>query len=137
MAHHDSIVAQRAEEQARTSESQHTLLQQLRQEPLLSQVETWRNSIEDFRSSRQPEHLKQLREFLAKLRLAPHNSRYVEAEHTKTQVGLRRAHHHGDAFVPFLRRQPALMAEVKSNPGLVEELAKHVADLRHGGAQCD
>ena len=71
MAHHDLIVAQRVEGQARTPESQHTLLQQLRQEPLLSQVETWRNSIEDFRSCRQPEHLKQLREFLAKLRLAP------------------------------------------------------------------
>jgi hypothetical protein len=116
MAHANAEVATQAEERARTSECEHPLVMQLRQEPLRSQIQTWRTRCEEFQASGQVDDLKLLREFLAKLRLAPHNSRYVEAEHAKIQVGLRRAHRHSDAFVSLLRRQPALVAEVKDNP---------------------
>ena len=132
MAHANAEVAAQAEERARTSECEHPLVMQLRQEPLRSQIQTWRTRCEEFQASGQVDDLKLLREFLAKLRFAPHNSRYVEAEHAKIQVGLRRAHRHSDAFVSLLRRQPALVAEVRDNPSILDELAANVAEIRHG-----
>ena len=131
MAHFRPEVALAAEQMARESDSQHPLLQELRG-PLHSQVRQWRENIDAFRDNRDPEHLKELREFLCKLRFAPHNSRYVEAEHTKIQIGLRKARHHSDAYVSLLRRQPALMEELKRNPELIEELAAFVGKVRHG-----
>ena len=73
-----------------------------------------------------------LQAFFASLMLVPHNSRYVEAEHAKIQIGLRRANRHSDSYVSLLRRQPVLMKELRACPHMLEDLAFHVTSVRHG-----
>ena len=60
------------------------------------------------------------------------NSRYVEAEHAKVQVGLRKAPHHSDAYVSLLRRMCGLTKEIKQNPPVLQDLAKHLESVRSG-----
>lgn len=55
--------------------------------------------------------LPELRAFLAELMCTPHNSRYVEAEHSKIQVGLRKASQ-GEGVHDM--QEPVLMLYIRS-----------------------
>ena len=116
MAHSCSQVALEAEAKARLSDCTHPRVQELRQEPLCSQIQLWRDQGASFADKFDANLWPELRSFLAELQLASLNSRYVEAEHAKVQVGLRRAPHHSDAYVSLLRRMPGLTMEIKLNP---------------------
>eukprot|EP00972_Heterocapsa_arctica_P036087 5310469-Heterocapsa_arctica.AAC.1 len=109
MAHMDGDIALKAEEKARTSACQHPRVVEMRREPLRTQIQAWREAGGTFAGNADVTYLADLRTYLVELRMAPHNSRYVEAEHAKIQVGLRRANRHNDAYVSLLRRMPALI----------------------------
>ena len=123
VAHMSSQVALQSEEKARQSTCTRPKVEQICQEPLCSQIQVWRERGGTFAQNYDADDLPDLRAFLCELRLASLNSRYVEAEHAKVQVGLRKAPRHSDAYVSLLRRLPGLTKEMKADPQLLNALA--------------
>ena len=132
MAHKSGEIALQCEAKARSSSCAHPRVQRIRQEPLQSQIQVWRSRGGTFGPEHEPDDLPELRAFLCELRLASLNSRYVEAEHAKVQVGLRKAPRHSDAYVSLLRRMPGLTKEMKANPHILPLLADKLQQVRHG-----
>ena len=132
MAHKSGEVALQCEAKARASSCTHPRVQRIKQEPLQSQIQVWRSRGGTFGPEHEPDDLPELRAFLCELRLASLNSRYVEAEHAKVQVGLRKAPRHSDAYVSLLRRMPGLTKELKANPHILPLLADKLQKVRHG-----
>ena len=132
MAHAATEVALRAEEKARLSDCRHPKVLRMQQEPLCSELQTWVRAGACFEEKYDAGFLPELRAFLAELKMKSLNSRYVEAEHAKVQVGLRKAPHHSDAYVSLLRRMCGLTKEIKQNPPVLQDLAKHLESVRSG-----
>ena len=127
LGHYDPLARANAVERCLSSTSKHPLIQELRTHSdlcwaFLEGGALWESSAD----------LGVLVDLAVRMRLMWTSAWRVEGQHARTKKAMTQAPHQSAAYVSMAHRLPEIKDLLKRRPGLLEDLADHVAKVKNG-----